>query len=279
MTIEVVKFFQSLRSDFLDFFFNGVSFLGEEYVYILVLAVVYFGISQKKGEFLAFILFFTGVLNTWIKGIVAAERPFEKFPDEVVNLRPETSPGYSFPSGHTQNFTAFLTSIAILLKRKSYLIITFVLVILMAVSRMYLGVHFLEDVIVSIVLGLATAYVGNYFFTNHYEKRLLVYSIIGVIGLVSIIFIRDESYLKALGYYLGFVCAMYFNDYVVQYTFSTALKKRIIRVIVGLILIAGLQVGFSILGIENFYLKMIRNTFIVFTGFGLYPLLIKRMQF
>lgn len=279
MTIEVVKFFQSLRNDFLDGVFNTISFLGEEYVYILILAIVYFGISQKKGEFLAFILFFTGVFNTWIKGIFAADRPFEKYPNDVVNLRPETSPGHSFPSGHTQNFTAFLTSIAILLKKKRYLIIMAILVVLMAISRMYLGVHFLEDVIVAIVLGLVTAYVGNYFFTKYYDKRLKVYCVIGIIGLLSVVFIQDESFLKALGYYLGFVGAMYFNDYVIKYTFSPAIKKRLARVVVGLLLIVGLQIGFSLLGIENFYLKMIRNAIIVFSGFGLYPLLIKKMNY
>ena len=279
MTIDVVKFFQSLRSDFFDFFFNSISFIGEEYVYILVLAIVYFGISQKKGEFLVFILFFTGIFNTWLKGIFTADRPFEKFPDEVINLRPETSPGHSFPSGHTQNFTAFLMSGAILLKKKRYFVIAITLSLLMAISRMYLGVHFLEDVVVSLILGLITAYVGHYFFEKYYDKRFKVYILIGLIGIVSIIFINDESYLKAVGYYLGFVGAMIFNDKVIQYTFSTDLKKRIMRVVVGIVLIAILQIGFGLLGIENFYLKLIRNMVIVFTGFGLYPLFIKKINF
>jgi membrane-associated phospholipid phosphatase len=279
MSIDVVTFIQSLRSDVLDVFFNLISFMGEETIYIVVLAIVYFGVSQKKGEFLAAILFFTGVFNTFLKGVFLAQRPFEKYPNLVENLRPETAGGHSFPSGHTQNFTAFLVSGALLLKQKKFLVIAGILSILMAISRMYLGVHFLEDVLVSLILGTLTGYIGYHYYHTYYEKRHIFYVAVGIIGLLLIVFVQTESYLKALGYYLGFVLAMQFNKQVVKYTFSPNIKKRIIRVLLGLMLIVILQLGFGALGIENFYLKMIRNAVIVFTGFGLYPLLIKKMAY
>ena len=34
LTIEFVEWFQSFNNEFLDFFFNMISFLGEEYIYI-----------------------------------------------------------------------------------------------------------------------------------------------------------------------------------------------------------------------------------------------------
>ena len=51
MTIEVVEFFQSFRNGFFDFFFSFISFLGEEYIYILILAIIYYAYNKKLGEF------------------------------------------------------------------------------------------------------------------------------------------------------------------------------------------------------------------------------------
>ena len=47
MTIEVVEFFQSLQNGFFDFFFNAISFLGEEYVYIVIVGTIYYAYDKK----------------------------------------------------------------------------------------------------------------------------------------------------------------------------------------------------------------------------------------
>ena len=174
MTIDVVEFFQSLRNGFFDFFFNMISFLGEEYVYILIISIVYFAYNKKLGEYLAFMLMFTGLFNNVLKGLFDRPRPFDAFENRVENLRPDTSTGMSFPSGHTQNFSAFWFAFAFKFKKNWLFITAAVLSILMAISRMYLGVHFLEDVIASIILGIVTAY-GTYKLFQKYGDMMLFY--------------------------------------------------------------------------------------------------------
>ena len=86
----------------------------------------------------------------------------------VGHLRPEAIRDivttYSFPSGHTGITAAFLFFFSILFKEhpKSHLITAFTwfMVILMAISRMLLGVHWLSDVIGGATLGLASAHMA-----------------------------------------------------------------------------------------------------------------------
>ena len=181
MTIEVIEFIQSFRNGFFDFFFNAVSFVGEEYVYITILGVIYYGINKRLGEVLALSLFFTAAINTIIKGIVGALRPFELYPDRVVNLRPDTAGGHSFPSGHTQQFTTFYYTGALQLRKTYGFIIAGILSILMAISRMYLGVHFLEDVSVSICLGIVIAIVVSALYNKYKDTKVLDKIYIGIV--------------------------------------------------------------------------------------------------
>ncbi len=288
MTIEVIIFLQGLRSDFLDLFFNGVSFLGEETIYMLVLAVVYFTINKKYGEFLAFTLTFTLVFNNVLKGIVNALRPFEKYPNDVVNLRPDTSTGQSFPSGHTQNFSAFLFSGSYLVKKKSAFIGSFILVSFMALSRMYLGVHFLEDVLAAILLGFLTAYLFHKFFFKLTDQHLFrIYITILIVFLPFLVINGGEDLFKGYGMFAGFTLAMYVEKKYVRFTIHKDILRNGMRVVFGLVVMLIIQLGLKVL--FNLFAEdgtvlmnvfdMIRYFFIAFVALGCYPMLFKKFNF
>ncbi len=290
MTIEIVEFIQSWQNGFWDSFFNTISFLGEEYIYILILGTIYYAYDKKLGEFLAFTLFFTGILNSIIKVIVAAKRPFEKYPSRITNLRPETSTGMSFPSGHTQNFTAFLFAEAFWSKKKNIFIVAGILCILMALSRMYLGVHFLEDVLVSLVLGVTTAYFFHKFFNkikNNDKALFKIYLIVLLVFLPFLFIFTDESLYKSYGLLLGFTFAMYYEKKYIKFNMDIPLSKKAIRVVSGLIIMVSIQLGLGILfdtfasegSILLHILDLVRYGLIAFIGLGLYPTLFKKLKF
>ena len=288
MTIGIVEFFQSLKNGFFDFFFNMISFLGEQYVYIVVLGIIYYAYDKKLGEYLAFTLFFTGLFNNTLKLVVNAQRPYEKYPDRATNLRPGTSTGHSFPSGHTQNFTAFLFAEGFYVKKARFFVIASVLAALMAISRMYLGVHFLEDVLASILLGILTAYViSKFFFTLDDKKLHRLYLIVIVIFTPFVFLLGEEDLVKAYGLMVGFFGAVLFEKKHVQFTMDVSLAKKVIRVVSGLIVMLSIQLGlgviFDVVAEEGttllFALDAIRYGLIAFIGLGIYPILFKKFNF
>jgi len=76
-------------------------------------------------------------------------RPF--WTDSALGLSEETS--FGAPSGHAQSATVFLGTLAVRLKRWYVSMGAVVLVLLMALSRLFLGVHFLQDVVLGIIAG------------------------------------------------------------------------------------------------------------------------------
>jgi membrane-associated phospholipid phosphatase len=286
MTIEVIEFIQSFRNGFFDFFFNAISFVGEEYIYIAILGVVYYGINKRFGELLAFSLFLTASINTIIKGFVGALRPFEKYPDRVVNLRSETAGGHSFPSGHTQQFTTFYYTGAMYLNKQYFFIVAGVLSVLMAVSRMYLGVHFLEDVSVSIILGILVALLVSWIYNKYKDTTILHKIYLGiVVGLFPFLFlVQEKDFFTSYGLMAGFVGAMIFEEKFVKFDMNVSLLKKIIRVVVGIVVMLIVQLGVkaifvAIFGADIIVLDLIRYGLIAFIGLGLYPLLFKKYKF
>jgi membrane-associated phospholipid phosphatase len=286
MTIEVIEFLQSFRNGFFDFIFNTISFLGEEYIYIAILGVIYYGINKRLGEVLAFSLFFTASINTIIKGLVGALRPFEKYPLRVENLRPDTAGGHSFPSGHTQNFTTFYYTLAIKLNKRYLFIIAGVLAVLMAMSRMYLGVHFLEDVSVSIVLGIIVALIVTSLYNKYKDTAILHYIYIGIlIGLFPFLFfIQEKDFYTSYGLMFGFVGAMIFEQNYVQFDLQVPVIKKALRIVIGIGIMLAIQIGVKaifvgLFGEDIILLDLIRYALIAFIGLGLYPILFKKFNF
>ena len=290
MSIDVIIFLQDFRNVFFDFFFNFISFLGEEYVYIFFLSIVYYTYDKKMGEFLAITLGLSATVNTILKNIVCAPRPFEKYPTLVENLRPETSLGNSFPSGHTQNFSTVLFSLSFYKNKLAFFYVSTVLVLLMMLSRMYLGVHFLEDVVVAGILGLIIAYFLNKLYNKYYDNSVIlhrIYFFIVLLVLPFVFLLNGEDFFKSYGLLIGFVLGIIIEKKYINFSVNVKLTHKVIRVFLGMVIMVGIQQGFKILfGIiaedgSNLMnvLDMVRYFLIAFTGFGVYPFLFKKFKF
>jgi membrane-associated phospholipid phosphatase len=276
MTIDLIVFLQSLANDFVIAFFNFISFLGEESMYIVVLAIWYFAIDKKLGQLFALTLGFTALVNNTLKEFFSFERPFQAYPDFVTNYRPETSTGHSFPSGHTQNFSTMLFAFAFVYK-KWMLLVASIFTILMMLSRMFLGVHFLEDVLVAAILGIVIAYS----FVKLYVKyKLTIIKRIALISLlvsfVFLFFFEAKDFFTSYGLLLGLTLGVYFEQRYVKFTLSVSIPKKILRVIIGLVLLLSLQVGLKevfllVLPNSQSLANVLRYALIGFVGFGLYP--------
>ena len=87
-----------------------------------------------------------------MKYTINRDRPFITYPD-IEKKSNAGSP--SFPSGHTATSFAAATVLSFFDKKRT--LIFFAIATLIAVSRLYLGVHFVFDIIGGATLGFAIA--------------------------------------------------------------------------------------------------------------------------
>ena len=119
----------------------------------------------------------TGLLlcNATLKPLCQRPRPYDYQYDVFGKLIPliiERQHDFSFPSGHT--IASFEAAGVIALNNKKWGIGSLVLACLIAFSRLYLYVHYPTDVLVSIVLGLTLALLGNWLSRRIPDRYLLL---------------------------------------------------------------------------------------------------------
>ena len=92
------------------------------------------------------------LVNILVKNLVGRPRPYEvaSFTDLLVHKLSDNS----FPSGHTSYAFSFATIVTMLNKNKPLVVFTDILAILIALSRLYLYVHFPTDVLAGAVFGI-----------------------------------------------------------------------------------------------------------------------------
>jgi undecaprenyl-diphosphatase len=65
---------------------------------------------------------------------------------------------YSFPSGHATLIFAFASVVALATKRKELIIPSFILAVLVSISRVFLNLHTFADIFTGALIGIFTGY-------------------------------------------------------------------------------------------------------------------------
>lgn len=144
---------QNLRCDFMTSFFKLCSTLGSTWFYvILVLSLVI--LKNKKDIWVGIHLLIIQGMNRIIKALVQRPRP-----PQIYHLVKETN--YSFPSGHSMSAMIGYGLLIIevyqssLKYKKLIMTLLAMMILLIGLSRIYLGVHYFSDVIGGFLLSLS----------------------------------------------------------------------------------------------------------------------------
>lgn len=234
LMLNMLNGIQGLRTPFFDHFFVGITVLGEEYFAISVLCLILWCVNKRAGYRIGFAYISCWILNFSLKEIFHIPRPFALDKD-IVPLRPETATGYSFPSGHTQSTASLSTAVMVNFRRRWLYITGILLIILMAGSRMYLGVHTLMDVTVGALLGIGWIFAANFLF-DHMErtgsKAALV--VIGAPMIIAMIFIQDNDYYKIAGTFTGLMLGYLLDAAYIRYEVQGSVWQRTVNYLIGM---------------------------------------------
>ena len=172
--IKLLRYIHINRIESLDNFLYFLSYL-TTYITIcvfIVLIIIYLKKRSKKilNSFLILlsIVLSSSLASFFFKILFSRERPFLTY-KEITKLSQAGS--MSFPSGHTTEVFALAFGISFLFPQKKFVIPVFIWAILVAYSRMALGVHYPFDVLAGIVLSLIIASI-IYFFYKKQNKQI-----------------------------------------------------------------------------------------------------------
>ena len=147
---------ESIRTPALDKIMSVITLLGGELFFMVIAVAVFWCVSKREGYYLMIVGFFGTVINQFLKILCCVPRPWVKDPGfTIVESARAEATGYSFPSGHTQNAVATYGGMARYTNKTWLRVLLIVLTVLVAFSRMYLGVHTPLDVGVAAVLAVA----------------------------------------------------------------------------------------------------------------------------
>lgn len=163
-------FYNIIASDINDFsisFYKSITFLGstEFIIFLCVFFLILFIILKKKntGLIITGVLVISTIVNNLIKIIIMRDRP------NVLSFVTEHS--YSFPSGHTMAAVSMYGILLYLVLKSNihkYLKLTLSIIlgiipVLVALSRVYLGAHFISDVIGAFIMSIILLLIEIYY--------------------------------------------------------------------------------------------------------------------
>jgi len=193
---EIIIFLQSLSSDYLTAFFKFFTEIGRSSYFVPLILVIIFGVSFRAGYIMLHLVIWNGIVTELLKNTFTLPRPenvdsavqiFEKgytnptpfkdmgaksfmggLPQQVVDsLRANPIDSWGFPSGHTSSAVTVWGYIFMVFKKTWVRILSVVMIIFIPLSRMYLGRHFLADVLGGFLIGfIMLAVFYNLFFNK-----------------------------------------------------------------------------------------------------------------
>lgn len=229
--------------------FDGLAMLltnlGSEQVYVALIVLTFVTFSAKAGRRIA-IYFLIGVfLMELLKALFNEPRPFQLDPSVLrVPAAEATAGGPSFPSGHALSAMLFWALAASYVRNGLFTAVAAVVVLLVGVTRVYLGVHFPRDVLVGFALGLLFALLGRLI-----DQLKWPFSRGVIIGLGLLLPLTLQLLLPTenSGLYLGAVAAFVIGVELVPHRTDGPLPGRALLGLLGLVLVFGALMGSSAL--------------------------------
>lgn len=298
--MSLLYFLESIRNPVLDTFFSFITKFGEETVFMVAALIIFWCINKYHGYYILSIGFMGTVINQFLKITYRIPRPWVKDPSfTIVESARAEATGYSFPSGHTQSSVSTFGGIAKTSKLSWLKVLSIILSVLVPISRMYLGVHTPQDVLVSVIVALVLIFGFHPIIKkseNDHKYMWWLICVMLIISIANLLYVTKYNFptdvdinnlqsavknaYKLFGAILGIVVVYYFDSKYIDFKTEAPLLGQIFKVVFGLIVILAIKEGlkpvFNALGIEHpIIVQSFRYFMLVVVAGNLWPLTFK----
>jgi membrane-associated phospholipid phosphatase len=231
----------------LDLPFKVITFCGEELFFLIFLPLIYWSISRSAGARLLIVFLFSAWVNSFAKVLACDKRPYQ-YDSRVKAI--QQAGGGGFPSGHTQGSVVVWGYFATAMKKNWLWIIAVIMMILVPLSRLYLGVHDLPDLIGGYIIGfiLLILFVwleplAEKWLEGKSLAFLLAISIIIPAIMIAVSPGLDQDCITAASTLMGMSVGFVLERKFIGFSSDGTVQMRVLRYILGIAVIIGLWVG------------------------------------
>lgn len=293
-------FLRDIGNPVFDFFFEMVTHLGEETVFLVVSIIFFWCVDKREGYFILLSGLFGTLINQAAKLACRVPRPWviDKGFLPIGNSMEEAT-GYSFPSGHTQNVATTFGAIAAYKRNRVRTTVCTAIIVLVAFSRMYLGVHTPLDVAVSLLVALAIILIFKPLFETEekFQKalpRIVVAAVVLSFGfLVFTLLSGSDTTLDATNYHsalknactllgctVGLVLVFVVDTMFINFQTKAKWYAQIIKAALGFVIVllikSGLSAPLTALFGNEYVARIVRYFLIVAFAGAVWPLTFKK---
>jgi membrane-associated phospholipid phosphatase len=231
--LDVVVWLQAHGNALFDLLAHVLDFAGGSMFALIVGPLFYWLIDKRLGQHILFLLLLGGLVMAITKEIAQTPRPYIAHPEQVIPLF--TEEGYGLPSGHVINAITFWLPVVLWHKsrRAWWLFGGYVLLIMW--SRMYAGVHYPQDVLGGLLIGLAVGWVYLRAPVDEMVHSPVVQGIVLQPLILVPLLSHYQDGVTVSGALCGLGIGLWLEQRFVDFTTTDDLRQRAIRYGVGIV--------------------------------------------
>ena len=295
--MEFLYLLEKIRIPILNEFMLLITHLGEETAFLAIGIIIFWCVDKYQGYYLMGVGLFGNMANQFLKITCRIPRPWVKDPGfhTLEQAIPEAS-GYSFPSGHSQTAVGTFGCIAVTRKNKLLRAVCIAVMVLVPLSRMYVGVHTPADVLVGSAMALIMVFAFRPLMLGKGTKNIpWVFAALTALGVAYLLYVElypfpadvdahnYESAVKNgytfIGCFVGLLIVWVVDEKKLHFTNEAVWWAQILKAVLGLAVVLAVKEGTKGLlnGIfgHEMIARAVRYCLVVITAGILWPLTFK----
>jgi len=259
--MEFLYLLEKIRFPLLNELMLLITHLGEETAFLVVALIVFWCVDKYQGYYVLGVGLFGNMANQFMKILCRIPRPWVRDP----NFKPledaiAEAGGYSFPSGHSQTAVGYLGCIAVNQKQKWLRGICIAFMILVPLSRMYVGVHTPADVLVGSAMALAMVFLFKPLMLGDGKKNIpVVFAVMLALSVAYLLYVElypfpadldahnYESAVKNgytfLGCFAGILIVWFADEKKLHFSTEAIWWAQILKAVLGLVVVLLVKEG------------------------------------
>ena len=244
LDLNIIKGLQTITNPVFDWLFYILTYIGDQYFFIILAVIIYWTINKKFAHRFALMYMIASLFSFILKNVFKRARPYEEI-GVTVPFDYYTS-GYSMPSGHA-TAAGVLGYVGLKVGKQSgkkwISYVAIAVMIIVPFTRMYLGQHYLSDVLVGLAVGLGFAYLIDKLIDLMGDKEeWWTFVLLPIVPVVMILF-PDHDLFVAAGAYVGFAVGYFVEKRYVKFDVKASFWIQVIKVVSGIIVVLLIKEG------------------------------------